>query len=127
MAEFFVRAWHALTAAGRMFALGTFEAVGFWSTTLLLLGVFIFSMEIAGGVAWRMIEGRLRPKLRDKDAEARLHAEIQRLQAALYVATEERRKLEATVGEQRRVINVRRSFNRNWNSDAARVAAGAGR
>ncbi len=122
-----VALWHSLTATGRLLVLGATEAWGFWLTTIPLLLVILFAASMFNGVVWRMIEGRLRPHLRDKDAEAQLRAEITRLQAALYVATEERRRLETTVGEHRRVINVRRSFNRNWNSDAARVAAGAGR
>ncbi len=130
MAEFFIRFWHALTAAGKMFALGTVEAVGFWSTTLLLLGIFIFSMEIAGGVAWRMIEGRLRPHLRDRDAEARLKAEIRELKAALFDAHRLAARLTETNAEQSRVIEAWRNWSRNMNADAGhvmRVAAGAGR
>ncbi len=119
--------WHSLTAAGRLLVLGATEAWGFWLTTIPLLLVVLFAASMLNGVAWRLIEGQLRPKLRDRDAEAALRAEITRLQAALYVATEERHRLEVTVAEQRRVINVRRSFHRNWNAEAARVAAGSGR
>jgi hypothetical protein len=126
VAEFFIRIWHALTAAGRMFALGSFEAAGFWSTTLLLLGAFIFSMEIAGGVTWRMIEGRLKPKMRDKENEAALRRVIHDLKAELYDIQVERALLTAKNAELSRVIAVERSFNRNWNADAHKVTGAEG-
>lgn len=127
MLHFIAGLWRSLTATGRLLVLGAGEAWGFWLATIPLLLTVLFAASMLNGLAWRMIEGRLRPKLRDRDAEAALRAEIARLQAALFVAGEERHRLEVTVAEQRRVIDVRRSFHRNWNADAARVTARAGR
>ncbi|HXK36904.1 MAG TPA: hypothetical protein VJ553_04965 [Candidatus Paceibacterota bacterium] len=125
MGEFFIRIWRALTAAGRSFALGSVEAWGFWSTTLLLLGLLIYLMEIAGGVTWRMIEGRLRPRMRDQEAAARLRQTILELKADLLDSERERARLAEVSAEQERVIEANRSWARNWNADAGRVKAGA--
>lgn len=124
MGEFFVGIWRALTAVGRSFSLGAVESVGFWSTTLLLLGTFIFSMEVAGGLVWRMIESRLKPKMRDKEAEARLREEIRNLKAELWDNEQERSRLEAENAEQERIIEANRNWNRNWNADAWKVKHG---
>ncbi len=115
--------WHALTAAGRLFALGAVEAWGFWSTTLLLLGLFIFSMETAGGIFWRLIEGRLRPKLRDRDAEALLRGEIRSLKAELYDSRKARTALEAANADLARTVEAWNSWSRNMAKDGAQAPA----
>ncbi|MDD5375756.1 hypothetical protein [Acidithiobacillus sp.] len=122
MGEFFVGIWRALTAAGRSFSLGAVESWGFWSTTLLLLGTFILGMEMVGGVIWRMVESRMKPKMRDKEAEARLREEIRELKAKLYDNELERVRLAEKSNEQERVIEANRSWHRNWNADAGKVA-----
>jgi hypothetical protein len=124
---FFVGIWHALTAAGRSFALGSVEAWGFWATTLLLLGILIYLLELAGGITWRMIEGRLRPKMRDQETEAKLRWEIARLKGEVYDSERERARLAEVSAEQERVIEANRSWLRNWNVDARKVKAGAAR
>jgi hypothetical protein len=127
VAQFFIGIWNALTAFARSFCLGAIEAWGFWSTTLLLLGLFVYLMEIAGGITWRVIEGRLRPQMRDKETEAVLRRVIHDLKADLYDSQVVHAALASKNAELERVIEVERSFNRNWNADARRVAAGAPR
>lgn len=121
MAELFTGFWNALTAAGRLLALGSLEAWGFWSTTLLLLGLLIYLEEIAGGITWRLIEGRLRPKLRDKEAEGRLREEIRDLKVELYDCRKTLAQLKAQAASQGRLIEANRNWTRNWNADAHRA------
>jgi len=121
--EFFIRIWYALTAASRSFALGAVEAWGFWSTTLLLLGALIYLLEIAGGVTWRLIEGRLRPKLRDQEAAARLRQAILTMKAELYDSRRAQMKLEEDNAELARLLDAQQNWNHNWNADASRTAA----
>ena len=127
MAQFFICIWHALTAAGRSLALGTVEAWGFWSTTLLLLGLLIYLMEIAGGITWRMIESRLRPKLRDQELEAKLRERIRDLKAELFDSERERARLAEVSAEQERVIEAWRNWSRNMNADSSQVMRSAAR
>jgi hypothetical protein len=123
MAEFFIRIWHALTAAGRSFSLGATEAWGFWSTTLLLLTTVLYLVHIAGGITWRLIEGRMRPKMRDKETETRLREEIRDLKARLYDSQVEQDRLAELSADQERVIEANRNWQRNWNADAGKIAA----
>lgn len=125
MAQLFVNFWHALTAAGRSFALGTVEAWGFWSTTLLLLLVILFAATMINGIVWRLIEGRLRPKMRDQETEAKLRSTIRDLKAKLYDSQEEQARLELQSAEQERVIEANRSWSRNWSADAHHATARA--
>jgi thiosulfate reductase cytochrome b subunit len=127
MAEFILGIWRALTAAGRSLALGTIEAWGFWSTTLLLLCVVFFAVHLAGGVFWRFIEGRLRPKVASPEALAQLRRIVRDLKADLYDAQQEQARLAAENAELTRVVEANRNWSRNWNADAGRVAAGAAR
>ena len=124
MGEFFIRIWYVLTAAGRSFALGSIEAWGFWTTTLLLLGVLIYLLEIAGGVTWRLIEGRLRPKLRDQEAAARLRQAILAMKGELYDSRRAQTKLEEDNAELARLLDAQQNWNHNWNADASRTKAG---
>jgi hypothetical protein len=121
MAEFFIRIWRALTATGRLLFLGATEAWGFWSTTLLLLSVVFFAVHIAGGITWRLIEGRLRPKLRDEEVEALLRAEIRGLKVELYDNHKERTRLALENSEQARIIEAWRNWSRNMNADAHQI------
>ncbi len=76
MLHFIAGLWHSLTATGRLLVLGATEAWGFWLATIPLLLVVLFAASMLNGVVWRLIEGRLRPHLRDKDAEAALRTEV---------------------------------------------------
>jgi hypothetical protein len=120
VAQFFIGIWRALTATGRSLALGTVEAWGFWSTTLLLLSVVFFAVHLAGGVFWRLIEGRLHPQMRDKETEAVLRASIGVLKAELYDA---QRTIEKLVGENtnlRGLVMAARNHWGHWNAEARR-------
>lgn len=125
MAQLFVNFWHALTAAGRSFALGTVEAWGFWSTTLLLLLVILFAATMINGIVWRAIEGRLRPKMRDRETETKLRKDILRLKAELYDSSQEQARLTDLSADQERVIEANRNWARNWSADAHQATARA--
>jgi hypothetical protein len=123
LAQFFIGIWRALTATGRLLFLGATEAWGFWLTTIPLLLVILFAATICNGIAWRLIEGRLHPKMRDKETEARLREEIRELKVKLYDSQEEQERLELQNADQERVIEVERNFNRNWNAAAGKATA----
>lgn len=125
MAEFFVGLWRALTAAGRSLALGTVEAWGFWSSTLLLLCVVFFLVHLAGGIFWRMIEARLKPHPMSRELELRYREEIRRLKAELYDIERANVALTEKSTNLERVIEAQRSWQRNWNADARAAARGA--
>jgi hypothetical protein len=120
--QFLIRIWYALTAASRSFALGAVEAWGFWSTTLLLLGALIYLLEIAGGVTWRLIEGRLRPKLRYQEAAARLRQTILAMKAELYDSRRAQTKLEEDNAELARLLDAQQNWSHHWNADASRTS-----
>ncbi len=116
--------WRAVTASRQAFALGAVEAWGFWTTTMLLLGTFIYLMEVAGGITWRLIEGRLHPKMRNREAEARYRLKIMELEARCYELQEENTRLDSKNEELSHVIEVNRNFARNWNAEAGTVLRG---
>lgn len=123
MGQFFVGIWRALTAVTRLLFLGATEAWGFWLLSIPLLLVILFVAMMVNGIVWRMIESRLHPKMRDKEAEARLREEIRELKVKLYDGQAEQARLELANAEQERVIEANRNWQRNWNADAGKVAA----
>jgi hypothetical protein len=120
MAQFFVGIWRALTATGRLFFLGATEAWGFWLTTIPLLLVVLFAATICNGITWRLIEGRLHPKMRDKEMEAKFREEIARLKIEVYDATKQNEKLGGENGNLRGLVREARNHWINWNVAARR-------
>jgi uncharacterized membrane protein (UPF0127 family) len=113
--------WNALTATGRLLVLGATEAWGFWLATIPLVLLFLFIASMLNGIVWRMIEGRLKPKLRDREAEAKLNATIVNLKAQLFDAQRTIDRLTTENAEQARVIEANRNWARHLDADAGRV------
>lgn len=115
--------WRSLTATGRLLVLGATEAWGFWLATIPLVLVLLFIATLLNGIFWRIIEGHLRPKAQRHDAVVRLREIIRDLKADLYDSQRAIERLRHENSELSRLVDVKRSFNRNWNSDATKIVA----